>query len=459
MATPRLIIPVEIKNREFDAKLLLALAAGRRGFRVVVGERYAVEHLAARLPQSLYLGKDITQPVAALYRRLRAYGHRVVALDEEALVYYTDQVYRQRRFHADTCRQADLLFAWGLDNSELWRRMPDFPATPIATTGNPRFDLFREAFRPLYGPAVAELRQRFGDFWLINSNFGHVNSFRADNVKMPDPDLVLKGEVAAPRSYDAGLARHRRALYQRFRDMVRHIAQTFPHRTLVLRPHPSEDVASWRQWLADCPNVHILYQGIVAPWLLASQLLIHNGCTTALEAHCLGIPALAYCPDRDSPFELKLPNRLSVGAPSLEALTAALETATKAGPEALGAAEDPQTTAERRAILDRHLAARHGALAAERIADQLAALDPSSPPPLAQRWRARAKGLYVAVKKARKRRWFEDPARRTWRHHLFPPTPREEVVRRLAGLTEGLGAEVPHRLKTVGPSVFELIPA
>jgi hypothetical protein len=100
---------------------------------------------------------------------------------------------------------------------------------------------------------------------------------------------------------------------------------------------------------------------------LAAKILIHNGCTTGVEAYALGTPAIAYRArvheqyDRD--FH-QLPNELSHECFTLEDLQATLE---KILSGQLGIADGD----ERQALMNRHLAAQGGPLACERIVDVL----------------------------------------------------------------------------------------
>ena len=53
---------------------------------------------------------------------------------------------------------------------------------------------------------------------------------------------------------------------------------------IIVRPHPSEDHQAWNRAISHLPNVYCVYEGSVSPWLLASEGLIHRGCTSAIEA-------------------------------------------------------------------------------------------------------------------------------------------------------------------------------
>ena len=88
-----LIIPVENQVREFDAKLLLACTAARRGFSALVGSRWEIDNQIASFPRSIYLSKSLTARGGKMFQVLRKIGHEVVAWDEEALVHLPPETF------------------------------------------------------------------------------------------------------------------------------------------------------------------------------------------------------------------------------------------------------------------------------------------------------------------------------------------------------------------------------
>ena len=60
-ARKSLILPCETRNRELDAKVLLACVAAERGFRVFVGAKREINIQAARLPRSIYFQKSLSK--------------------------------------------------------------------------------------------------------------------------------------------------------------------------------------------------------------------------------------------------------------------------------------------------------------------------------------------------------------------------------------------------------------
>jgi len=311
-----LIIPSENRAREFDAKLLLGCVAAEAGFKVIVGSRQAIHFWIDRLPRSIYLAKDLRVSSARMFNILDRLGHVIVAWDEEALVYHSRAHYLAARLHTPTLQMTRALFAWGEDNAELWRSSPGYHGAPIHKAGNPRLDLLREDVRPCFTNEVARLKLAYGDFVLVNSNFASVNHFSPNGAE------VIRARIACSRArafHDQAFA-YRSTLLRRFLDMVPQLARTFPQATIVVRPHPSESEDVWRRCAAGLGNVVIQHEGSIVPWLMAAKAVVHNGCTTAIEASILGKGPIAYRPTASAEFDIHRPNEISATARTMEEL-------------------------------------------------------------------------------------------------------------------------------------------
>jgi hypothetical protein len=227
----------------------------------------------------------------------------------------------------------------------------------------------RKELLPVFDENVADLRQRFGKFILINTNFGYVNAF-VKNLNLLQPganggDPVLgKNTAGMTPEFASDLAAHKGALFDHFRRALPALGRAFPDHTIVLRPHPSEDHQPWKEVADGIPNIHVVNEGNVVPWLMATELLIHNGCTTAVEAAILGKPAVSYQPVISEPHDFHLPNSLSHSARDLPELEQIVR-------DLLDAKTPPLGGPERRLVLERHVSALEGPLAADRIVDVL----------------------------------------------------------------------------------------
>lgn len=299
-----ILLPVETTARELDAKLLLALFAAEAGFRTHIGTLGAIQ--APGLPPSIYISKSVrfTKSVQIMAR----FGHAVVAWDEEGLVRFKDERHGNR-IEMGALQIPQLLLSWGSDNARMWKAHPFYDGRPVVETGNPRIDLLRPELRALHEKDTADLVGRFGDFVLLNTNFAIVNHFTPGGRRAKVTRNSQDSEAFI--AFREGLENHKTMLFHSFLAALPAIAEDIRPFRLVVRPHPSENPAPWLNVAKGLDNVTVLLEGSVAPWLLAAKCLIHNGCTSAVEASILKTPALAYCPLENPEYDLFLPNALS----------------------------------------------------------------------------------------------------------------------------------------------------
>jgi len=450
-----LIIPCETRTRELDGKLLLGCVAAERGFRVFIGAKREINIQAVRFPRSIYLQKSLSKRSFRMYSILERLGHWIVTADEEGVVYYSATDFWRDRISPKTFAKARALLAWGPDNEELWRTYPAFHGAPIVVTGNPRVDLLRPELKSFFDDEVKEIRARLGPFVMINTNFGGVNHFyprlRVDLQRAAAAD----NDPQAALTFTNGLAQHIRALYRAFVTMLPALSRLLPDRTIVVRPHPSESHDPWLRAAHDCPNVHVIHEGNVVPWLIATDALIHNGCTTGLEGHILGTPVIAYEPVTAEPFDLHLPNDVSHRASDVAGLAKLVETL--GGP---GHDSDRRATARADEIVSRYVAALDGPLASDRMCDALEAFEAQWRKEAAPGTWHRATGVLHGRVRALEK-WVnlmrpQHNNSRSYVAHVFSELDSEDLGVRLARFRTTLGRFDKVRIRPHSRNVFEL---
>jgi surface carbohydrate biosynthesis protein len=361
---PLLIIPVETKVREFDAKLLLAVVALQRGFDVVLGALWELKFFTELLDRGIFLDKSIAKTKAQWFSRCRQQGHRVAALDEEGLVYFDAETYRQLRIHPPSLEKADVFFAWGKDQAEVMIPEVGALAERIRLTGNPRFDLLRPELRMAYDKDVAGLRNAYGRIILINTSFSFANS--ANDAKALQQTFSQYPIEESRPGFFAGWTAAQNNVLQSFQEVLPLVRKRFPEHAIIIRPHPSEGLQLWQELSRSMSNTAVIREGNVVPWLLAADVLVHWNCTTAIEAFLLGKSAIAYRKEQPYFYEQPLPNACSFHAASPDELMDMLD---RAIADRLTAS--PEKIAEQGKILAHHISSLQGSLAAEKMVEEL----------------------------------------------------------------------------------------
>ena len=456
---PSLIIPVEVASRELDGKLLLACLAAQRGFRAFVGCRWRLLAQMHRLPPSIYIAKDVSQRTGRIYDLLPRLGHTAMAWDEEGLVYMTPDTYRRMKVSAESLAAPKVLFAWGEDNADVWRGTQGYAGQPIIAAGNPRVDMLRPELRGFYAPLVQEIRERFGSFVLVNSNFGWVNHYKpsvteerlrvmAERPPVP-PDLVGTWS-------DAEMLEYRYRMFRAFLDMLPRLAASFPDKRFILRPHPSENQEVWRHAIAGCENAAVVQEGGVVPWLLAAEAVVHNGCTTGVEAFLLDRPVLAYQPMQHPVYDVPLPNSLSIRVDQLAQLVDALGAVFRG--DLAGEGRD-----ERERLAGRFISSHHGRSASERIVDAIGGMADLSGlferRPLHDRIRARVQGTVRSARRALGLSGSHRSGHDAYVSHIFPEISPEGVQARIGRLRAASNLFGELAVTRRGVNLFELTAA
>ena len=438
--TSTLIIPVENQVRELDAKLLFACVAAEHGFASVLGSKQYLYFSMPRIERGVFIAKSMRARSTLMFDIIRSLGNDIVACDEESLVRYASPGYSAWRFSASTFNFIRYLFAWGEDDAAMFNRYPGNKSTKVFVTGNPRADLLRRDVRGYFSDEVEQLRARFGDFILVNTNFSFVNPFVKKLALVQtgaySSSTVSRTGSGMSQAFAIGMAAHQQQIFEHFQTLVSRLGKWFPDHQIVVRPHPSEDHSVWRQIVNDDANVHINHDGNVVPWLMASRVLVHNGCTTAVEAAVLERPSVSYQPVQSECYDYHLPNSLSHCAFELDDVRDYVE-----------AIIDDRTglidETERQRIFARHLAGVTGPLAAERIVLVLkkAGYGSSKPPraPIVQRAKGRlTAGARTMIKRfnmLRRDHW--NSAR--YHAHRFPDISATEINGRISSLGRVLG--------------------
>ncbi len=372
---------VEIKVREFRAKLLLASIAARHGYRVYLGTRSAVMEAVQARPRraGVYYFKGGEPP-----RALSMVADRcefVVGQDEEIgpALNPDDVAFGWRaRYSGETSALIDQIYLFSSPHLDVLRQIRPELADKAKVTGWPRVDLWREEFRAADDRRASALRQRYGPYVLFVSNF-KVNSEeqrqrRIEVARASRSPVAAGGEAnTVPLDHDYGTyATHRLESYQRAVEVLREVGRaTDGH--IVVRAHPAEDPARWQEDVAGVPGISVVSQGEAGPWLLAAAGVLHAGCTTAVEAALYGVPCGYLEQVGYLPGNVRSTGSYQVSMPlvDVDEAVAFVEDALSGRLEAPAPRDLPESAVGPR-----------GGLASERIVRELAALPVTPEPPL-----------------------------------------------------------------------------
>ncbi len=312
-----LLLPIEVKKREFDAKVMLSCIAAEKGFGVLLGRNNF--NLIGEYPRGVYLDKCISPyKLDALSKQVNGKKNKLAILDEEGLVYPSETLYLDNRTSRETVDLASMIFTWGNAQRDAINGRYNIPDKLIAS-GSSRADLWQKTWHGVYTDEILKIKEQLGSYILIPANFSAAHHVDPINFSQKKRGIVENSGSRKKLNVKEDRFLYRQKIFNKFLDLIPIVADHFPDYTILLRPHPNDNMKVWNKIKQNWPqNVKVIHQGGISPWILASDLLIHNSCTSGVEAYAMEKPAIAYTPYIDNRFDQNIPNPLSQQSSSVE---------------------------------------------------------------------------------------------------------------------------------------------
>ncbi|MBG9588621.1 surface carbohydrate biosynthesis protein [Cytobacillus firmus] len=291
-----LYFPIESKTRELDAKLLLSYYAIKNNYSVIIGEHTPIFHHLKILPKGIILSKGHPDGDTRKWHMANAkkFGYSLVELDEEALI--IGPTYNRLGKDDSYINILDQIYCWGKIPKEMIAQRFGSFKNKLYITGHPRFDLLKKKFLPLYSEEMQKIKKEYGDFILVNTRFTHYNHFQ--NGFNPN-------------------AKFMKSNFDHFIILIKELSKNFPNLNIVVRPHIHESLEPYKNEFSHYKNVFVVHEGSVGKWIQASKVIIHNSCTTGIEALLLEKPVISYLPVNYELESKSLPNMVTPKAANI----------------------------------------------------------------------------------------------------------------------------------------------
>lgn len=310
------IIRLEITTREFFSKSLLTYKLAKMGFGVIVTN--SLGKRVGRFPRGVYLVNSIYKNNYDKLKIIKKYGNSIFVLDEESLVIRNEEEYL-RRIPIENMMLVDKFFCTGLNHIKTMCKGHSSQSEKFVVTGNPRVNFLHKMFDEVESAKVDDIKNKYGDFVLLVSNFGTVNLFgsktdRVDRYNKKYKTFMQQGLLDGDSSkieFDERFS-HYEEIFQSFLLLVDKIGSDYKDLKIIVRPHPAEDHKIWNDLASKYQNIFVIYEGNLTEWIKASRLVVQNGCTSAIESLFLNKYCISYRPVVNDSYDQLLPSKVSV---------------------------------------------------------------------------------------------------------------------------------------------------
>jgi surface carbohydrate biosynthesis protein len=261
----------------------MAVMAAERGFQVLVG--YHNDSVFVKIKDGFYFYKDHAVCSEKRLEAQKKNGMILGVLDEEGLI-YDEERYIRLRASKKLLDMIDYVFLWGGRQSKTIEKVSPIPNNKFVV-GSPKFDYYFLNKKVLTFP-----KNRINV--LVNTRFTYVHGYRRGGELDVLRDLGFFATKEDELDFLSFIEDDKKICYQ-FEKLIETMA--FDGRfNLTVRPHPAEDIGYYQKYESLYEWVKVNNSDSLMEQLLANDVMVHDGCTTAIEARALGIPVMGLRP-------------------------------------------------------------------------------------------------------------------------------------------------------------------
>lgn len=318
----RIYLILEVKSRELDSRILFSILATQKNFSVVICKKAYLFSKLKYLEPGIVILKSAGKKNNLMVLEAVKYGHKICLMDEEGLLFWTPEIYCRKRIDEKIIDLIEFIFTWGNKDFDAISKIHPKHKSKLKITGNPRIDLLNKKYNIFYKDDSKLIKQKFKEFILINTNFGYAN-----HITHPG-QTIIEGIKKLGIDDKEEINFHKNKLdtqiirFKMLENFIEKFATENKNKTIIIRPHQSEDDAIWKNKFKKYDNVKIIRDGKSSiSWMLASKVTICCNCTTGVEAKILGLKCLNFIPGDNVFSDYRLPNNVNLNIYKLEDLT------------------------------------------------------------------------------------------------------------------------------------------
>ena len=321
----KLLLPIEITTRELDSRLLIALRVLQVNpdWEIIFGHTNKVGNYWRNKKNShpfIFVSKG-THYSKLFYMNLIKKGGFYFLLDEEGAIFsdYVVKVFPRGGTNNDLIKYMSKIFFCGNHVKKQYKKNHSLYLSDhkIEVTGNPRFDLCKEEYE-IFHSTISKHSYKKKNFIMIDTAFGGCNNIidvesqhhHWKNLKYEKNRGEVRGNEW--RDKNKPLYEYQKVLFPKFIEGIKHLCLNFPDIEFLLRPHPVEKVETHIEYFKDIKNIKISNIGTAVEKFRYAKMLIHNGCSTSVEATFSNVPSLCFLPFYDEEKVQSLPRDISI---------------------------------------------------------------------------------------------------------------------------------------------------
>lgn len=291
-------IPIEVKFRELISKLFFIGSNLNNNDIFFIGDKMSAKRATNLFGEGIYFYKSINHNDTVHINRIKSKGNIYFSQDVEggALMNnsYTFQSFLKYRSSSKNVNLVDKIFTWGDFDHKEWKKKYKIFKNKIFKTGEPRTDLWRkDVYNKIFKDEIENLR-KYQPYFFIPSSFYSSHSYLMEAIKF-DKKLTNKTtSISLKKRIKSKKDSYRNFL--KFIQIIIKLAKNYPHYKIIIKPHPSENINSWKKRFNKKYNDKIIIDNRydLTSYIAGSSCVIFNESTAGIQSIIMGKKTICY---------------------------------------------------------------------------------------------------------------------------------------------------------------------
>ncbi len=314
-------IPIEVKSRELIPKLFFISRALKKNFACFIGDKIAVNRSVKFFKSGIYFHKSINKNDKNYIVDIKSKVNGYISIDEEAGNSLKNEKELENvleyRSSKTNVMNVDRIYNWGNFDNKVWvKKYRDF-RKKFKITGIPRIDIWKKSVSKLiFYNEINYLKKRYGNFIFIPSTFISSKEKLDQLINFEKKRILNKNYLR--KKIDSRKFEYK--LFLEFKKLISRFSKENLNLNIVIKPHPSELVADWKNVTKNLDNVFIDNEYEITPYIMASKCVVFNSSTAGIQSIFMGKKTLCYKSISDNKSLRNFPNKFGIQCNSYENL-------------------------------------------------------------------------------------------------------------------------------------------
>jgi len=278
-----ILIPLEIGLREVESKTFLSFFLAKEcKAKIYLFNKRALFKKINYFEDCILIDKSLSVTKINFHKHVTEKNY-LTSIDEEGPLYNWDKFTFNARNPDEIYERLTANFLQSNYEKKFFKKKYK---KKLFVVGHPKYDLLKKPFSKIFVNGKKNLKKKFGNYIYFSSsfNFDTIGGYKQFILFTKKNYLTNKKNYIFFKKF-LNYQKNDYKNYLLFLNTAKFIAEKFPEKNIILRPHPAQDIELVKRRFKNKPkNLHIIFENSFISWVKNCDFYIHSHCSTSIDA-------------------------------------------------------------------------------------------------------------------------------------------------------------------------------